>query len=145
MSRKSIGAIVALLVGSSVFVSACSSASSSTPPVQEVVVQAGDLTFEPSEIRVKVGQPVRVILRNGGTLLHDFSSDDAKVAAMKSAGAEHAAHDANSSKPNLHVAAEAGKSATLEFTPTQAGTYAFYCSVEGHSEAGMKGTLIVSP
>ncbi|MDA0302102.1 MAG: plastocyanin/azurin family copper-binding protein [Chloroflexi bacterium] len=43
----------------------------------------------------------------------------------------------------MHVAAEAGRVAEIEFTPTQAGTYVFYCTVPGHREAGMEGKLIV--
>lgn len=31
----------------------------------------------------------------------------------------------------------------MRFTPMEAGEYEFYCSVEGHREAGMKGKLIV--
>lgn len=35
------------------------------------------------------------------------------------------------------------KEAKARFTPTQPGTYEFYCSVPGHKDAGMKGTLTV--
>ena len=46
-------------------------------------------------------------------------------------------------EPELHVAALMGQMATLEFTPTKPGTYEFFCTVAGHKEAGMKGTLVV--
>jgi len=36
-----------------------------------------------------------------------------------------------------------GDSATIEFTPTKAGTYEFFCTTAGHKEAGMIGTLVV--
>ncbi len=35
-----------------------------------------------------------------------------------------------------------GQSTTAEFT-VKPGTYTFYCSLPGHEEAGMKGTLTV--
>jgi len=145
MSRRPVGALVALLAVLSVVVSACGAAPS-TPKAeaQEVVVKVSEFAFEPAEIRAKVGQPVRIVLQNDGTLLHDFSSDDAKVEVIKSAGAEHEAHDAQPSSTVPHVAADVGKQATLEFMPTEAGTYTFYCSVEGHKEAGMVGRLIVT-
>ena len=31
------------------------------------------------------------------------------------------------------------------FTPAQAGTYVYYCDTPGHKDAGMKGTLTVTP
>ena len=116
-----------------------------SPGVQEVVVRASEFAFEPAEITVKAGQPVRIILQNDGTLLHDFSSADAQVALATSTGAEHTEHEAGPSSTTLHVAAEAGRQGTLEFTPTAAGTFAFFCSVEGHLAAGMLGKLVVSP
>jgi uncharacterized cupredoxin-like copper-binding protein len=36
-----------------------------------------------------------------------------------------------------------GQTNQLEFTPTAAGTYEFWCTVPGHKEAGMIGKLIV--
>ena len=48
-----------------------------------------------------------------------------------------------SEEPELHMAAAGGQSATLEFTPSKPGTYEFWCTVSGHKEAGMNGTLVV--
>jgi len=48
-----------------------------------------------------------------------------------------------SDEPKLHVAAGTGGNGTLTFTPSKPGTYAFYCTVAGHKEAGMVGTLTV--
>ena len=49
-----------------------------------------------------------------------------------------------SSEYDLHVAVDGGASGTLEFTPTAAGEYEFTCTVTGHAEGGMMGTLTVS-
>ncbi|MDP3767887.1 MAG: multicopper oxidase domain-containing protein, partial [Dehalococcoidia bacterium] len=43
----------------------------------------------------------------------------------------------------LHVAADPGGTAVLEFTPTETGDFVFYCTVEGHRESGMEGTITV--
>ncbi len=41
------------------------------------------------------------------------------------------------------MAALMGQTNTIEFTPTKPGTYEFFCTVAGHKEAGMVGTLVV--
>jgi uncharacterized cupredoxin-like copper-binding protein len=45
---------------------------------------------------------------------------------------------------DLHVGAAANGSGTIEFTPSQPGTYEFFCTVAGHKEAGMVGSLVVA-
>jgi uncharacterized cupredoxin-like copper-binding protein len=44
----------------------------------------------------------------------------------------------------VEVKAQPNAKATVQFTPTAAGTYQFYCAEPGHKEAGMVGTLTVS-
>lgn len=44
---------------------------------------------------------------------------------------------------SVEVDARPKTSATGEVTPAAPGTYEFYCSIPGHREAGMKGTLVV--
>ena len=82
------------------------------------------LKFEPARITVKSGTPVRLTLTNDGALDHDWVVD-------------------NLDGKTVRVDAKSKASATVEFTPTASGTYEFYCSVPGHREAGMKGTLVV--
>lgn len=45
--------------------------------------------------------------------------------------------------PAVQIASMPGMSALVTFTPTEPGTYEFYCAVPGHREAGMVGTVIV--
>ena len=111
----------------------------STEP-KTMTVALNEFQFQPSEITVGVGQPVKLVIKNNGTVLHDFVSDDAMVEVMAEHGAEH---DMPGMAPKMHAAIEAGQQSTLEFKATQAGTYTFYCTVPGHKEAGMVGKLIV--
>ena len=43
----------------------------------------------------------------------------------------------------LHVAAEGDEHGELVFEATEPGEYVFYCSVPGHREVGMVGTIII--
>ena len=43
----------------------------------------------------------------------------------------------------IAVAAGPAGQGKLTFTPSKAGTYEFFCTVAGHKEAGMVGTLTV--
>ncbi len=129
MHRK-FGLIVITLIGT--LVVACAGPSAAAPATgkpassaQAVQVRATDmLKFEPATITVKRGAPVRLTLTSTGALEHDWVVD-------------------NLDGKRARVHAAPGASATVEFTAMAAGTYEFYCSIPGHREAGMKGTLVV--
>lgn len=137
-----------LLIG---FVAGCSApAGTPTPlPVKEITLQMDNsLRFSPTEVEVVVGQPVRLILQNGGALEHDFNVDNLPLTEEPAASGGHHHHSAAATTPeagkfNLHITATAEEAGVLEFTPTQVGQYEFYCSVTGHKDGGMIGRLIV--
>jgi len=119
---------------------ACGSAASPSTTPKTVTLTLNEFQFQPAEITASVGQPIKLVLKNNGTVLHDFVSTDAMVEVMEEHGAEH---DMAGMQTNMHAAIEAGQQSTLEFKATQPGTYTFYCTIAGHREAGMEGKLIV--
>ena len=119
---------------------ACGGGASSSTESKTITLTMNEFQFQPAQITVNVGQPITLVLKNTGTVLHDFVSTDAMVEVM----AEHGAmHDMGGMETAMHAAIEAGQQSTLEFKATQAGTYTFYCTIAGHKEAGMTGKLIV--
>jgi uncharacterized cupredoxin-like copper-binding protein len=118
---------------------AAASLTTSTEP-KTVTLTLNEFLFQPSEITTRVGQPIKLVLKNNGTVLHDFVSTDAMVEVMEEHGAMH---DMAGMQTTMHAAIEAGQESTLEFKATQTGTYTFYCTIAGHREAGMTGKLIV--
>jgi uncharacterized cupredoxin-like copper-binding protein len=103
-----------------------------TPAAQvspEAKIVATDLKFTPPTIQAKVGQPLKVVLENKGVIEHDLAFPTLK--ADKASGA-------------LKVVAKPGQAVTLEFTPTAKGSYEYVCTIPGHKEAGMKGTITVA-
>ncbi len=87
---------------------------------REVEMTATDFAFDPDEITAEAGEDLAIVLTSED-ILHDFTIDEL----------------------DAHVAADRGETATGGFTADEAGTYTYYCSVPGHREAGMEGTLTV--
>ena len=144
MSQVARRASIALMSVFALVLAACSGTTSNATPAGPKVINVTmqEFSFQPSEISVRVGQPVKIVLANKGAVLHDFSSPDARVEMTESHGATH---EMAGMDVKMHAAVEAGQIGTLEFKPTQAGTYTFNCTVAGHKDAGMVGKLVVTP
>jgi len=95
----------------------------STPVAEgarRIDVGATSFEFDPDEITVTVGEDVAIVL-SSDDVLHDLTIDEIDV----------------------HVAAERGETAEGGLRAEEAGEYTYYCTVAGHREAGMEGTLVV--
>lgn len=91
---------------------------SSGVPVLEIDAQ--DISFSTKEATAKPGDTITI--KNTGVLPHDFSVDEL----------------------GIKVDLASGESATVTIpADAKPDTYTFYCSVAGHKEAGMTGTLTV--
>jgi uncharacterized cupredoxin-like copper-binding protein len=134
-------ALVAIAAGTLLF-GAC--ASQSRP--QEITLTAQTMTYSPSTFEVTAGVPVELTFVNEDALEHDFSVLEIPVESVSEAdpmSAEHEMQMGAGVEPVLHVAAEPGATNDLTFTPTKPGTYEFFCTVAGHKDAGMVGTMVV--
>ena len=76
------------------------------------------------DLVVVAGDTVRITLENGDGMMHDLAI------------------------PDLHVqtATALSKESIVEvtFRPSESGSYVYFCTVSGHRQAGMEGTLIVT-
>jgi len=88
---------------------------------RRVEVTATDLAFDPPELTAEVGEDLAIVLTSED-MLHDFTIDELDV----------------------HVAADRGDTAEGALRADEPGTYTYYCSVPGHRDAGMEGTLTVT-
>lgn len=119
-------------------------------PQRVSLVARPDLRFSTDTLTVQAGRPVVLTLRNEDTAqLHDFTVTSMPVKDVRTpeaghGGDDHAGMTGMKEQPALHVAAEPGQTAELQFTPTSPGEYAFWCTVPGHKEAGMHGVLRVN-
>jgi uncharacterized cupredoxin-like copper-binding protein len=86
---------------------------------EAVQVEFVDLAFEPSELSIPADTDVPFTFVNGGALPHNFTIDEPAI---------------SSGDVNPDASAEA-------VVNVPAGDYEYYCSIPGHREAGMVGTL----
>jgi plastocyanin len=133
-----------LLLGASLL-AACSGTTNSTSP-QAITVQASGMAYHPATLEVVAGQPVKLTFENMDVVDHDLSIQEFPMSMMGPTQEAVVGHDMGGvmAEPELHMAALTNKTAVLEFTPSEPGTYEYFCTVAGHKEAGMHGTLRVT-
>ncbi|WP_414660946.1 PVC-type heme-binding CxxCH protein [Horticoccus sp. 23ND18S-11] len=111
------------------------------------------MQFSPRELRVKAGQPVRLVFENPDSMPHNLvlvalgAEEEVGLLADQMAGdpASLAKHFVPASAKVLHATplVNPGSRAELTFAaPTQAGRYPFICTFPGHWRV-MRGVLIV--
>lgn len=95
-----------------------------TPQVEEgVIVVVGDeFSFTPSEISFKAGEMAKISFRNEGESMHNLVIEELGV-------------ESDLIGP--------GEVDYFEFTPDKSGSFEMICSIAGHKEAGMKGSLTI--
>ena len=132
----------ALLLALAALLAACGG----TAPQNEITLDLTDFAYSLPSITVPAGEPVTVTLVNKGLVEHDFVIEqiDAKMILLQDSGSE--AHQAHGEEADfdVHASAQVDTTTVIELTIFEPGTYQFFCSVEGHKEAGMIGELIVA-
>jgi uncharacterized cupredoxin-like copper-binding protein len=102
-----------------------------------------NMRFTPDRLTVKEGETIRFVVRNKGRMLHEMvigTPDElAKHAAMM-AKFPNMEHD----EPYM-VHVDPGKTGEIVWTFNRAGQFEFACLIAGHFEAGMRGTITVTP
>ncbi len=120
--------------------------STNSQPGAAITVNVGEFAYDPATITVSAGQAVILTIKNNGAVEHDFVVEKINASDIQGNMESHDGHMANDMGQmnyDLHVSIAPGESAVLKFTPTEAGTYEFFCTVAGHKEAGMTGALTV--
>ena len=141
--RTSILAVVFTLL-----LAACGQTQSTVAAPKVLSVVAKEFAFAPAALTAKAGQPITISLQNTGAVEHDWSIREIEISGeATTSGDATSGHTMGGmgDEPKLHVAAGIGNKGTLTFTPSKPGTYEYYCTVAGHKEAGMVGTLTVTP
>ena len=122
--------LAVLMVATVLLLAACGGgAASPTAPAQgtmgEVTITVDNsLSFKPSAIEGTAGQPVNITMTNVSTALeHNFVWDD--------------------QADQVFIHTDPGVTESASRTFDQPGTYTFACTIPGHKEGGMVGTLTI--
>ena len=108
-----------------------------------ITISMGDtMRFTPDLISVKQGETVRLVIKNAGSVMHEFvmgtkkDLDDHAELMIKFPTMEH-------DEPYMaHVAP--GKTGEIVWTFNKKGDFDFACLIAGHYSAGMVGKIQVS-
>ncbi|MEW6703289.1 MAG: cupredoxin family protein [Pseudomonadota bacterium] len=101
-----------------------------------------NMRFTPSEISVKQGETVRIVVKNSGAVKHELvlgTPEELKehyAMMLKMPGMEHADDNMVSVAP--------GKTGEIVWRFTKVGKVDFACLQPGHYDAGMKGLVNVA-
>jgi len=91
------------------------------PAAGQMTIEMIDINFNPKELTIPANTDVTINLTNNGVSPHNFNVDELNV------------HSGD------YAAGQTG-TVTINAAP---GSYQYYCSIPGHKEAGMVGTLTV--
>jgi uncharacterized cupredoxin-like copper-binding protein len=111
-----------------------------SPIVQTVSLgnEAGELIFAPNRLTFKAGSRYQLNLQNNSPTKHYFTAKDF-ADAIWSQKVDAGNVEVKGAIHELEL--RPGSKAAWVFIPLRAGTYSLRCTVSGHSEAGMVGTL----
>jgi uncharacterized cupredoxin-like copper-binding protein len=109
------------------------------------LVKMTSFEFAPDVLEVAAGDVLEIAIQNVEPLLHDFTIDkigaDVHISYLGGSG-EHA-HTEPQREADVHFALTEPGSGVVHLRIYEPGEYVFYCTVPGHQEAGMVGTLHV--
>lgn len=115
--------LVPILLAATFVLAACGGDDAAAAPDGDgVTVVATEFEFEPSSVTLPADEDVELTLDNQGVVEHDI--------VVEELGDDEV----------VYAAADETATATVNIA---AGTYTIYCSIPGHRDAGMEGTLIV--
>jgi plastocyanin len=100
---------------------------------RQIDIEVYEFGYDPAQITVEVGKPVRLTLVNEGEFRHTWLLEGAEVEIPDEGKTDSISLDLKQGVP-----------ATVEFTPLEKGTMSFRCTLPGHAEKGEVGTLVIA-
>ena len=107
-----------------------------------VRVDMSELIFTPESLTLETGQPYKLEIVNTGTVKHYFTAEGFyQSVAFRKAQTSEGEYKAPYFKA---IEVFPGDQVDLYFVPVVQGVFGSLCTIAGHEEAGMHGTIIVT-
>jgi plastocyanin len=116
-------ALLAAVVAAIAVPAVSSASTDTTGNVVHISAPVSGLRYDQKTVHAHAGR-IKIVFLNRSALKHNVNVENGEHELGKTATISHAT--------------------TTMFVTLKAGRYNFYCSVPGHEDAGMHGTLIVS-
>ncbi len=117
---------------------------SKQPPIVKSIglgSEAGSLSFIPNQLMFKTGSRYKLVLQNPSSQKHYFTAKDF-ADAIWSQKVDAGNVEIKGAIHELEL--RPGSTADWVFIPLRAGIYSLRCTIPGHAEAGMVGTIEVT-
>lgn len=107
---------------------------------KSLIIIADGFSFSPNKINMKVGQEVTLSIENTDDIEHDL-----EIIGLKAENTHgNKTHNHSQASNRIHLHARPGEKQSVTFSPAEPGMYQFICTVPGHKESGMVGTIEVT-
>lgn len=90
--------------------------------VQQIEIVAKDFSLTPSKVKVKKGDNVKIVFKNEGSFEHNFRINILNVVIDR---------------------VPVGSTEEITFLADRVGEFEFECTVSGHKDLGMQGSITV--
>ena len=110
---------------------------------EKMTIELSEFAFSPKDFTLEAGKPYILTVVTVGDVKHEFTASEffPTIAFRK---AQDESGEFKSTSPH-EIEVFPGKQIDIYLIPTEAGTYDLKCEIEGHFEAGMFGTITVTP
>ncbi len=110
--------------------------------METTIVELSEFSFSPKDLIFKMGVPYKLEIKNTGSIKHYFVSEKFyKAIATRKVQSNS---DGEIKAPYFKaIEVFPGRSLDLYFIPVLKGTYDLKCTIKGHAEKGMIGTISI--
>jgi uncharacterized cupredoxin-like copper-binding protein len=111
--------------------------------MQTVTIQLGEHQFEPSDLKLKAGQPYKIELKNVGEKDHYYTAPKFfKAVAWRKLMVNKQA-EVKVDYVNAVEVLKGGGQLDLYVIPVTPGAYEVFCTVDDHRDKGMEGKITI--
>lgn len=106
-----------------------------------VSVELHDHHYVPGQLRFEKGRPYILRLKNVGGQAHDMKGSTFFTAIVARMATSQAGRVVTPYMRSIYVRPK--QEIELWFVPVKTGTFDFFCTLDGHREAGMEGAVVI--